>query len=1155
MAENNFKDSKRINENDISRRNDTNSGIVNEEKLKSLKDQVILNNRQFSSKPKELIDKEMREPLSNIRNREFESLRLNGRNFSNNPNNELLYDPDERIRKRLGSFSAAQNNDFDEDEENDVENENVEDRNIDSEESSNDNNAEESTFSDEENTSNDEVRETAKNVAKKVVADKTKEVAAQAGRKLIAFLLKNPYVLAIIGIILVLLFLILIFMSSGFFSSNGSGKYDDVCNYNLTQVELNKCDTEETSTQDIDEYVINTAYKISATRNMSDESLKALMIILKTNALAAGNYDNTTKKVSINDCDIKALYTTDSDYNYTSNDDNSNKYISMGSAKGNGSFWWPIGSLNETSSNIYAGQPAATSISSGFGNNRGDHKHGGIDIPSRNQPVIASSSGTVIDANDGCTFGNISCGGRYGNRVYIDHGSGIVTRYAHMINGSIRVKVGQTVAQGQILGLTGNTGNTSGGTKYPEKGFHLHFEVRLNGVAQNPVNYVSASNPRPGGSAISNNDTENVTNNETANNSTNVTSNKDLQSIYLSIEDYLFLDQSFNSSITTLDNSSILPLNNSVISQLEQSNTDYTSVLNSLYATGNTNNNNTEENNTQLSIIKPTIFIGDSRTQGMMMSGVISNSNTVAKVAQGYNWFNSTAINSANSMMGNNAHNIVIWLGVNDLANINNYFNKYKELAQNSWKNHNIYIVSVGPVDDLKAKYVKNSSINEFNNNMANLIKNSSINNLRFISINYSISQYDSEGLHYGASDYKNIYNSIMNGIGTGTKSAQLSGEYKLYNLADYCQFIDENSNADVYADNTKYWWPIGSSETTTENGVLFAKGTPTHTHVGSKFGMRLHPIQKVWKLHSGIDIGASANVTNVIAAMDGIVTYTNNTCASSGSNGCGGGAGNYIRVQDTQGNENVYMHLYRDSLLVKVGDKVKQGQVLAKVGSSGNSTGPHLHFTIKVNGVAVDPLQYVDPANPRPVKVTSNINYNGDKSQYKKYVCGALKSAGFSNNAVAAIMVNMQAESGIVPIRVQGDYAAGYAKSIAYTQQVDSGAISRSGFANGGPGGGGYGLVQWTSSGRKAGLYDHAKGKNLSIGDTGAQVEYFLIELQQKAYQKSYMRLQGNNSALDMATTFCLNFEAPKNLNSVCPARAASAVPAMLQYVNNGCN
>lgn len=121
-------------------------------------------------------------------------------------------------------------------------------------------------------------------------------------------------------------------------------------------------------------------------------------------------------------------------------------------------------------------------------------------------------------------------------------------------------------------------------------------------------------------------------------------------------------------------------------------------------------------------------------------------------------------------------------------------------------------------------------------------------------------------------------------------------------------------------------------------------------TYITSGYGNRLHPIQGVYKNHAGIDIsGSNVNGAPVVAAADGVVTYA----------GWIGGYGNCIIINHGSGIVSLYGH--GSETVAKVGQVVKQGDIVMKVGSTGNSTGPHVHFEIRKNGEVVDPIPYLN--------------------------------------------------------------------------------------------------------------------------------------------------------------------------------------------------
>ena len=117
---------------------------------------------------------------------------------------------------------------------------------------------------------------------------------------------------------------------------------------------------------------------------------------------------------------------------------------------------------------------------------------------------------------------------------------------------------------------------------------------------------------------------------------------------------------------------------------------------------------------------------------------------------------------------------------------------------------------------------------------------------------------------------------------------------------------------------------------------------------ITSPYGIRIHPIFGATKFHNGIDL--AANYENVYSVLDGIVTET-------GWDNKGGG--NYIKIKHFNRFETAYLHL--SEMYYRVGEFVKAGFIIAKSGNSGNSTGPHLHFSVKEFGQSINPTHFLN--------------------------------------------------------------------------------------------------------------------------------------------------------------------------------------------------
>ena len=141
---------------------------------------------------------------------------------------------------------------------------------------------------------------------------------------------------------------------------------------------------------------------------------------------------------------------------------------------------------------------------------------------------------------------------------------------------------------------------------------------------------------------------------------------------------------------------------------------------------------------------------------------------------------------------------------------------------------------------------------------------------------------------------------------------------------------------------------------------------------ISSPFGWRKHPILKVRKLHSGVDYAAPYG-TLVYAAGDGVVQMAKYN----------GGYGNFIKIRHNSEYSTGYVHMNSFAKGIRPGVRVKQGQVIGYVGSTGRSTGPHLHYEIIRNGQKIDPLR---------VKAATGENLSGKNLQQFKTIVASIE-------------------------------------------------------------------------------------------------------------------------------------------------------------------
>lgn len=122
----------------------------------------------------------------------------------------------------------------------------------------------------------------------------------------------------------------------------------------------------------------------------------------------------------------------------------------------------------------------------------------------------------------------------------------------------------------------------------------------------------------------------------------------------------------------------------------------------------------------------------------------------------------------------------------------------------------------------------------------------------------------------------------------------------------------------------------------------------PAEGRVSSEYGYRIHPVYKTERFHTGIDIAGEGPI---LAVQDGTITKV----------AYHDGRGWYVEIEHENDKQTLYAHLKTDSITVEEGDTVDQGEAIGTMGTTGTSTGVHLHFEVHVDGEHVDPSEYLD--------------------------------------------------------------------------------------------------------------------------------------------------------------------------------------------------
>ncbi len=248
-----------------------------------------------------------------------------------------------------------------------------------------------------------------------------------------------------------------------------------------------------------------------------------------------------------------------------------------------------------------------------------------------------------------------------------------------------------------------------------------------------------------------------------------------------------------------------------------------------------------------------------------------------------------------------------------------------------------------------------------------------------------------------------------------------------------------------------------------------------------SPFGERNDPMTHERRFHNGVDL-ANAEGTPIYAAKSGTATVVSYNDMS----------GNYIRIDHGDGLDTRYAHLKQS--IIKEGDKVVGGQVIGYMGSTGKSTGPHLHFIVTVNGEYVDPMLYISDAV---------ITKEAAERQIFDYMKTTM---GFNTAVSCGILANIEAES-----------------NFAVTALGDKGTS--------------YGICQWhddpLGTGRWTNLKNHCQKAGLDDTTLEGQLSYLDYELQNRySSMVEYFRSlpDTEEGAFEAAYAWCTQFERPSN-------------------------
>ena len=377
-------------------------------------------------------------------------------------------------------------------------------------------------------------------------------------------------------------------------------------------------------------------------------------------------------------------------------------------------------------------------------------------------------------------------------------------------------------------------------------------------------------------------------------------------------------------------------------------------------------------------------------------------------------------------------------------------------------------------------------------------------------SLSYFTNDDEETGLRAFINKTKNVSSPNSGNGGTGQLSAPSGAQ--LYNFGKLTHTkTNITSSTSGESPLHDFFGAMTGSSTYSANGNWFQfRDNPNSEGVGSR-----------GDTHGGVDFlwSDGSEGKELYATTGGVVTNA----------GFSESAGYNVQWRDSGGYHHWYMHMLSDPN-VQINDTIAAGQLLGYVGNTGYSDGAHLHYTIKEKpgGYSSDP-DSINPLTYFSVYSANNSSGSFVGNNDAEKVWNYLRSNGFTKEGAASVMGNFEAESGIRSNNLQNSYES----SLGYNDDSYTAAVDNGSYTNFVHDSAGYGLGQWTYWDRKEGLYNYIKKLNASIGDLGAQLQYFVNDEMTNRYSGLYDELKTTTNISGSTERFMREFENPKDQSS----------------------